>query len=121
MALIAAPLMLMRPRTSAPSMVKNRRLAEAMVLEYVPSGATWAYRSSRASRGTRTWSKVSRPLSTPPRPALRPQSVMVTPGAGRPSSSRIGTRRAWTPWSSPSVTSWAKTTAIRPSRAALPM
>ena len=38
-----------------------------------------------------------------------------------PESSRIGTRTQCTPWLSPPVTSWAKTAAIRPSRAAPPM
>jgi hypothetical protein len=46
---------------------------------------------------------------------------MVTPVQGVPSSLRIGTSQACTPWFLPWVISWAKTTAIRPSLAALPM
>ncbi len=102
-------------------MVKKRRESFSIGLEYVPSAATCAYRSSSMSRGTRTWSKLIRPLSTPSRPALAPASPMVTPGIGLPCASRIGTSHACTPCRRPPVTSWAKTTAIRPSRAALPM
>ncbi len=46
---------------------------------------------------------------------------MRTPGIGCPSASRTGTTKACTPCVSPCVISWAKTTATRPSRAALPM
>jgi hypothetical protein len=120
-ALSAAPETLTRPCTSVPSMVKNRRVSFSISLEYTPSSATCAYRSRRFSRGTRTWSNHSRPLSTPLRPALCPQSSMRTPWHGCPSSSRIGTSRQWTPCDSPRVTSWANTAAIFPSRAALPM
>ena len=42
-------------------------------------------------------------------------------GRGLAIASRIGTRKACTPRDSPPVTSWANTTASRPSRAALPM
>ncbi len=54
-------------------------------------------------------------------PALGPQSSMVTPGSTVPSASRTGTRTQCTPWEPASVTSWAKTAAIRASRTALPM
>jgi hypothetical protein len=46
---------------------------------------------------------------------------MVTPGQGAPCASRIGTSQACTPWFFPWLINWAKTTAIRPSWAALPM
>ncbi len=64
-ALSAAHATLTRPATSVPSMVKKRFEALGMVLVYSPSGLTCAKRSSRFSRGTRTWSNHSRPLSTP--------------------------------------------------------
>ena len=102
-------------------MVKNRRLGFSISLEYVPSSATSAKRLSSASRGTRTPSNHSRPLSTPLRPSLRPSSSMRTPGLGAPDSSRIGTTKACTPRPSPAVSSWANTTASRACRAALPM
>jgi hypothetical protein len=117
----AAPPTTTRPRTSVPSIVKNRRVSFSIELVYEPSGATWPYRSSSISRGTGTWSNERRPLSTPSSPALCPSSPIVTPGIGSPFASRIGTSHACTPYLWPPVTSWAKTTAIRPSRAALPM
>ncbi len=117
----APPATLIRPRTSVPSIVKKRRVSFSIELEYVPSAATSPKWLSSASRGTRTWSNVSRPLSTPLSPALWPQSVIVTPGIGFPRRLRIGTSSACTPCDSPPVTSCANTTAMCPSRAALPM
>ena len=73
------------------------------------------------SRGTRTPSNHSLPLSTPSRPSLGPQSSIRTPSSTVPSSSRIGTSSACTPRSSPPTTSCAKTAAMRPSLAALPI
>ena len=116
----APPATLTRPRTSVPSIVKNRRDRLSIGLEYVPSAATSPYRLSSASRGTRTWSKLSRPLSTPLSPALWPQSSIRTPGTAarrRPDRHQQRVHAVL----SPPVTSWANTTASRPSRAALPM
>ena len=66
----ALPPTVTRPRISVPSMVKNRRPAFSIGELYVPSGATSAYLLSRFSRGTRTWSNMMRPLSTPGSPPL---------------------------------------------------
>src|SRR5665647_520942 len=53
--------------------------------------ATAPYLSSRSRRGTRTWSKCSRPLSTPLSPPLRPSSSPPMPGRNsRVRGSRIG-------------------------------
>lgn len=105
--------------------MKKRRPGESIGEEYVPSGATEPYRFSRFSRGTRTWSKRIRPLSMPLSPPLRPSSSMVMPFSHRvpptPSSSRMGTKKACTPWFTPFVMSWANTTAARPCSAELPM
>ena len=62
----------------------------------MPSSATCPYLSSRLSRGTRTWVKVSRPLSTPLSPAFGPSSPIVTPSHGVSSGWRIGTIQACT-------------------------
>ena len=90
-----------RPCTSVPSIVKKRRFGFSIVAGVVPSSATSANRLSSASRGTRTPSNHSRPLSTPLRPSLRPSSSIRTPAHGAPDSSRIGTTKACTPWRSP--------------------
>jgi hypothetical protein len=116
-----APAMLIRPCTRAPIMVKKRAPGEVIDDSYSPSSVTVPYRSSSASRGTRTALKRSRPLSTPCRPILSPQSSISTPGSGLPSASRIGTRKACTPLASPATSSWAKTAAMRPCLAALPI
>ena len=110
-ALMPAPPTQTRPWTRVPSIVKKRRFGFSMSLEYVPSSATCANRSSSAARGTRTPSNHSRPLSTPLRPSLRPSSSIRTPAAGAPEPSRIGTTKAWTPRPSPSVSSCANSTA----------
>ena len=80
-----------------------------MGLTYSPSGVMSAKRLSRFARGTRTDSNHSRPLSMPLRPSFSPLSSMRTPGHGAPSSSRIGTTTAWTPWCCPATTSCANT------------
>ena len=89
--------------------------------EYVPSSLTSAYRLSRFSRGTRTWSNHNRPLSTPFSPILAPSSSMRTPLSGLPLSSRMGTTNPCTPSEFPLISSWAKTTAMLAWSAALPM
>ena len=116
-----APAMEIRPCTSAPIIVKKRAPGELIDEVYSPSSVTWPYRSSSASRGTRTALKRSRPLSTPCRPILSPQSSTSTPSSSRPCSSRTGTTKACTPRASPATSSWANTTATRPCRAALPI
>ena len=80
------PPTLTRPRTSVPSIVKKRRVSFSIELRVgAVRGDLAVAVEQHVPRAPSTWSKVSRPLSTPGRPAFGPSSPMVTPGIGVPS------------------------------------
>mmetsp|Transcript_20235 Transcript_20235/g.56389 ORF Transcript_20235/g.56389 Transcript_20235/m.56389 type:complete len:258 (-) Transcript_20235:206-979(-) len=100
-----------RPLSSWSATFRNRLRGFAMSDLKVPSASTCEKASSRAPRGTRTWSNHSLPLSTPLQPILWPMSSMRTPLQGCMFSSLIRTKSPCTPWLVPWQMSCAKTTA----------
>ncbi len=73
----------------------------------------------RAGRGRRR--SGSGRCRRPAAPSCRRSPRSRRPSSSLPSSSRSGTTKACTPRASPATSSWAKTAAIRPCRAALPI
>ena len=116
------PATLTRPRTSVPSMVKKRRVSFSIGLRVgAVRGDVAVAVEQRLARHPHVV-EVEPAVVDAGEAGLGPQSLDRDAGAAAcRRSSRIGTRNACTPWLSPPVTSWANTTAIRPSRAALPM
>ena len=100
------------PVVRPPTVMPKRWLTDSIELVYTPPALTLAYLSSRASRGTLTWSNQIWPLSTPFSPILGPLSRILTPGVSWLLLSRRRTTKTWGPCHLPSTVSWAKTVHI---------
>nr|GMC70415.1 Uncharacterised protein [Ipomoea batatas] len=81
--------MVTRPDVKGAMNAPNRWSGSLIAVRYFPSGDTSATEFNKFSLGTRTLSNLIRPLSTPFKPILWPQSAIRTLGQMFPSPSLI--------------------------------